>query len=244
MSAPAVFAFNNALVRTPCHAIVNGLRAVDLGAPSYQTVLGEHKAYVDALEAAGVSVETLPALDAYPDSMFVEDPALVFTEGAIVMRPGASSRFGEAQELAPVLRRRFSRVIALPGPGFADGGDVLVLKDRVMIGLSDRTNEVGATALADGLRALGKNPEVVRTPANVLHFKSDCSLLDERTILSTTRLAASGVFDGLDVILTPEGEEGAANALRINECVFLGAAFPKTYARLEAAGYQIGRAHV
>ena len=239
MSAPAVFAFNNALVRTPCHAIVNGLRAVDLGAPSYQTVLGEHKAYVDALEAAGVSVETLPALDAYPDSMFVEDPALVFTEGAIVMRPGASSRFGEAQELAPVLRRRFSRVIALPGPGFADGGDVLVLKDRVMIGLSDRTNETGATALADGLRALGKNPEVVRTPANVLHFKSDCSLLDERTILSTTRLAASGVFDGLDVILTPEGEEGAANALRINECVFLGAAFPKTYARLEAAGYRV-----
>jgi dimethylargininase len=239
MSAPAVFAFNNALVRTPCHAIVNGLRAVDMGAPTYQTVLAEHKAYVEALEAAGVAVEILPALDAYPDSMFVEDPALVFTEGAIVMRPGAQSRFGEAQEIAPVLRRRFSRVIDLSGPGFADGGDILVLKDRVMIGLSDRTNETGAHALADALRALGKNPEIVKTPANVLHFKSDCSLLDETTILSTKRLAISGVFVGLKVILTPEGEEGAANALRINDRVFLGSAFPKTRARLEEAGYQV-----
>ncbi|MBM3637227.1 MAG: dimethylarginine dimethylaminohydrolase, partial [Alphaproteobacteria bacterium] len=168
MSAPAVFAFNNGLVRTPCHAIVNGLRAVDMGAPSYQTVLAEHKAYVEALEAAGVAVEILPALDGYPDSMFVEDPALVFTEGAIVMRPGAQSRLGEAQEIAPVLRRRFSRVIDLSGPGFADGGDILVLKDRVMIGLSDRTNETGAHALANALRALGKNPEIVKTPANVL----------------------------------------------------------------------------
>ena len=239
MSAPAVFAFNNALVRTPCHAIVDGLRAVDIGAPSYQKVLAEHKAYVEALEAAGVTVEILPALDAYPDSMFVEDPALVFTEGAIVMRPGAQSRFGEAQEIAPVLRRRFSRVIDLSGPGFADGGDILVLKNRVMIGLSDRTNETGAHALADALRALDKNPEIVQTPANVLHFKSDCSLLDETTILSTKRLAASGVFEGLQVILTPEGEEGAANALRINDRVFLGSAFPKTRARLEEAGYQV-----
>ena len=239
MSAPAVFAFNNALVRTPCHAIVNGLRAVDVGAPSYQTVLAEHRAYVEALEAAGVNVEILSALDAYPDSMFVEDPALVFTEGAIVMRPGASSRFGEAQEIAPVLRRRFSRVIELHGPGFADGGDILVLKNRVMIGLSDRTTDTGARALSDALSALGKNSEIVKTPANILHFKSDCSLLDEQTILSTKRLAASGVFEGLTVILTPEGEEGAANALRINDHVFLGAAFPKTRTRLEEAGYRV-----
>jgi dimethylargininase len=239
MSAPAVFTFNNALVRTPCHAIVNGLRAVDVGAPSYQTVLAEHAGYVAALEAAGVAVELLPELDAYPDSMFVEDPALVFSEGAIVMRPGAQSRFGEAAEIAPVLKRRFARVIDLQGPGFADGGDILVLQDRVMIGLSDRTNEIGTQALSEALRALGKNPVIVQTPANVLHFKSDCSLLDETTILSTSRLAASGVFDGLTVILTPDGEEGAANALRINDRIFLGAAFPKTRTRLEQSGYKV-----
>ena len=238
MSVRPVFEFNNAIVRTPCHGIVNGLRAVDVGAPQYETVLSEHKAYVAALEKIGVKVETLPALDAYPDSMFVEDPALVFTEGAIVMRPGAPSRFGEAAEMAPVLKRRFQRVIELQGPGFADGGDILVTRDSVMIGLSDRTNETGAAALADALRGLGKNPKIVRTPANVLHFKSDCSLLDERTILSTSRLAASGVFDGFDLVLTPDGEEGAANALRINDNVFVGSAFPKTIALLQSRGYE------
>lgn len=238
MSRP-VFEFNNAIVRTPCHEIVNGLRAVDTGAPKYETVLAEHGAYVAALQSAGVQVETLPALDAYPDSMFVEDPALVFTEGAIVMRPGAPSRFGEAAEMAPVLKRRFARVIDLPAPGFADGGDILVTHDHVMIGLSDRTNEVGASALAHALRALGKNPKIVRTPANVLHFKSDCSLLDEKTILSTSRLAVSGVFEGFDLVLTPDGEEGAANALRVNQKVFVGSAFPKTIALLKARGYEV-----
>ena len=238
MSRP-VFEFNNAIVRTPCHGIVDGLRAVDTGAPKYETVLAEHAAYIAALQAAGVQVETLHALDAYPDSMFVEDPALVFTEGAIVMRPGAPSRFGEAAEMAPVLKRRFERVIDLAAPGFADGGDILVTRDSVMIGLSDRTNEVGAAALADALRALGKHPKIVRTPANVLHFKSDCSLLDETTILSTSRLAISGVFEGFDLVLTPDGEEGAANALRVNGKVFVGSAFPKTIALLTSRGYDV-----
>lgn len=237
MSARPVFEFNNAIVRTPCHGIVNGLRAVDVGAPQYETVLSEHAAYMAALEKAGVKVEMLPALDAFPDSMFVEDPALVFTEGAIVMRPGAPSRFGEAAEMVPVLKRRFQHVIELPGPGFADGGDILVTQDSVMIGLSDRTNETGAAALAEALRQLGKNPKVVRTPDNVLHFKSDCSLLDDNTILSTSRLAASGVFEGFDLVLTPDGEEGAANALRINGKVFVGNAFPKTIALLQSRGY-------
>jgi dimethylargininase len=130
-------------------------------------------------------------------------------------------------------------VLDLPAPGFADGGDILVLEDRVMIGLSDRTNEVGAAALAECLRQLGKNPVIVRTPANVLHFKSDCSLLDEETVLSTKRLAAGGVFGGLRILFTPDGEEGAANALRINDQVFVGSAFSKTIAMLEDAGYRV-----
>jgi dimethylargininase len=73
----------------------------------------------------------------------------------------------------------------------------------------------------------------------VLHFKSDCSLLDEGTVLSTKRLAAGGVFDGLNIIYTPKGEEGAANALRINDRVLVGKAFPGTIKRLQEAGYHV-----
>jgi len=242
MPARSVFDFDNAIVRAPAPSVVAGLRAVDRGAPTPAGVRAEHEAYVAALEAAGVAVEQLPALEAFPDSIFVEDPALVFPEGAIVLRPGAASRFGEAAAIAPVLRRRFSTVLELPGPGFADGGDVLVTPRAVMIGLSDRTDRVGSRGPdrpAGGARSA--TGLVVATPPGVLHFKSDCSLLDDETILSTGRLAASGVFEGFRLLLTPDGEEAAANALRVNDRVFLGDGFPRTAALLEAAGYKVVR---
>src|SRR5438105_2099 len=101
MSARPVFTFDNAIVRAPATSIVAGLRAVDRGSPSHAAVEAEHAAYVAALRAAGVAVEVLPALEAFPDSMFVEDPALVFPEAAILLRPGAPSRFGETEAIAP-----------------------------------------------------------------------------------------------------------------------------------------------
>lgn len=230
--------FDNAIVRRPAHSVVEGLRAVDTGAPDFAGVVAEHDAYVAALRAACVAVEVLEPLDAFPDALFVEDPALVFGEGAILLRPGAPSRLGEAEHLAPVLRRRFPRVIDL-AEGYADGGDVMVMPDRVMIGLSDRTDERGAQALVKALAELGRRGEVVRTPPGVLHFKSDCAPLDDTTVLSTARLAASGVFAAYDVVLVPEGEEPAANALRVNDRLLVSARWPRTAELLAERGYAV-----
>ena len=110
------------------------MRAIDLGNPTYEGICAEHDAYVAALRSAGVDVTVLPALEDFPDSMFVEDPALVFTEGAILLRPGAPSRAAEAGELAPTLRGLFDEVLDLPS-GHADGGDVLVTPKGVFIGI-------------------------------------------------------------------------------------------------------------
>lgn len=233
-----VYRFNRALVRPPSASVVNGLRAVDRGAPTREGVQAELTAYVQALVEAGVSVETLPPLEEFPDSVFVEDPALVFTEGAILLRPGAAPRRGEAAAMAPELRRRFDRVLELTH-GFVEGGDVLTTQHSVMIGLSARTDEAGAQSLLDLLGQLGRRAAIVHTPNGVLHFKSDCSLLDEETILSTSRLASSGVFKGYRVLLTPEGEEAAANALRVNDQVLVGADFPRTAERLASSGFDV-----
>lgn len=237
MSVP-VYAFDNAIVRRPASSVVNGLRAVDQGEPSLAGVEAEHAAYIQALEAAGVAVEVLPPLEDFPDSIFVEDPALVFPEGAVVLRPGAESRLGEAAEIAPVLRRRFERVLDLEA-GYADGGDVLTAPDRILIGLSARTDQAGAESLVAALGRLGRKAEIVATPAGVLHFKSDCSLLDGDTVLSTARLAESGVFDRLGVLIVPEGEEAAANALRVNDVVLVGANYPRTADMLARHGYTV-----
>jgi dimethylargininase len=172
-------------------------------------------------------VTTLPPLEEYPDSIFVEDPALVFTNGAILLRPGAPTRQAESMALEPDLRERFDTVLALD-EGHVDGGDVLVMPERILIGLSARTDRTGAAALVGLLAQLGRQGHVVPTPPNVLHLKSASSLLDQETILATAALAASGMFDGLRVLTVPEGEEGAANALRLNDTVLASAACPRT----------------
>jgi dimethylargininase len=238
MASRPVYHFNSIIVREPSRSVVNGLRAEDRGSPTYEGVKAEHDAYVDAMREAGAKATVLPPLEAFPDAIFVEDPALVFTEGAILLRPGAATRVKEVAEIAPTLREKFETVLDLPA-GYADGGDVLTTRQGVMIGLSARTDKAGAEALQACLGKLGRKSEIVATPEGVLHFKTDCSLLDDETVLSTNRLARSGVFEKFRQIIIPEGEEPAANALRVNDVVMVGSDFPRTIAMLDKAGYKV-----
>lgn len=238
-SAPAVYRFNSIIVREPARSIINGLRADDRGDPSYDGVVAEHAAYVRALRAAGAEVTVLPALEGFPDSVFVEDPALVFTEGAIILRPGAEIRMRETEAIEPTLRQMFDTVLTLPEGGYADGGDILNTPGKVMIGLSARTDRKGAEGLQACLAELGLASEIVETPAGVLHFKTDCSLLDEETVLATTRLSGTDFFKGLRTVVVPEGEEPAANALRINDVVFVGSDYPRTIELLTHEGFNV-----
>ncbi|HWD11848.1 arginine deiminase family protein [Pseudochrobactrum sp. sp1633] len=234
-----VYQFNSIIVRTPAPSVVNGLRADDRGNPTYEGVKAEHDAYIEAMKAAGVDVTVLPALEAFPDSIFVEDPALVYSEGAILLRPGAATRLKETPEIEPTLRAMFDTVLELDGTGYADGGDVLNTAKSVMIGLSARTTRDGAEALIAALAKFGHRGEIVNTPEGVLHFKTDCSLLDDETVLSTARLANSGVFDGFKQVIIPEGEEAAANALRVNDVVMVGSDYPRTIEMIDKLGYKV-----
>jgi dimethylargininase len=232
------FAFTRALVRAPSKSVTQGLRAHDGGGPGYEGVAREHRAYIAALTEAGVTVEILPPLEEFPDAVFIEDPALVFPEGAILLRPGAPSRFGEAVALATELTARFEETQALD-VGFADGGDVINLGDRILIGVSSRTNEAGAERLVRLLEKFGRRAEAVVTPPGVLHFKTDCALVDHETVLATPRLAKSGAFKGFRVIETAPGEERAANALRVNGDLLVAAGCPGTADRLMKAEARI-----
>ena len=231
-----VFDFTHAIVREPGRSVVGGIRSTP-AAPSYDGVLKEHRAYVAALRAAGLEVDILPPLEAFPDSVFVEDPALVFPEGAILLRPGVASRLGEAEEMRGALNRHFDRVLELQGEEYADGGDVLVTAGEVFIGLSRRTNRAGAEALAGKLGQLGRKARIAETPAAILHFKTASSLLNEDTVMATRKMAESGIFSGFRVIVVPDGEEGAANFLRVNDVVFVGDRFPRTLDLLRREGF-------
>ncbi|MEO0618868.1 MAG: arginine deiminase family protein [Pseudomonadota bacterium] len=233
------FTFTHAIVRTPSAAMVRGLRAEDHGDPDFSTFCQHHTDYVAVLEATGATVVTLPALDAYPDSVFVEDAALCLPEGAVVMRPGAPTRLGEAAEMAPTLRELYDTVAEIKAPGFIEGGDILVTEREILVGTSERTNAEGIAALAEIVEPWGHAVRTVQTPPGVLHFKTDCSLLAAETILATERLAASGCFEGYEIIHTCDGEEAAANSIRFNDVVVMPEGFPETAARVRDAGYSV-----
>jgi dimethylargininase len=234
-----VFDFSHAIVRQPGRSVVQGLRENREAAPSFEKISEEHGAYVAALRGAGLEVDVLPPLEAFPDSVFVEDPALVFPEGAILLRPGAPSRLGEREHMRGALKRHFDRILELQDGEDVDGGDVLVVPETIFIGLSKRTNRAGAEALRARLRELGREARIAETPPTILHFKTASSLLSEDTVLVTRAMADSGVFAGLKTLITPDGEDAAANALRVNDIVFVGDGYPRTLDLIRKEGLNV-----
>ena len=233
------YTFTHAVVRQPAKSIIKGLRAVDIGSPDYDQMICDHHDYVEALMSAGLEVINLTALNEFPDGQFVEDTALCLPKAAILMRPGAPSRLGEVNEIAPKLRELFEDVYEINKPGHIEGGDILVTDKEILVGRSARTDANGVSQLSEIVTPLGYVIREVFTPSGVLHFKTDCSLLGPDEILSTKRLQASGCFDGYRVINVADGEEASANAIRLNDYVIMPAGFPKTKAIMEDHGYKV-----
>lgn len=233
------YRFTHAIARLPARSATAGLRALDTGTPDIALMRAQHSDYVRALRAEGATVIELPALEDFPDAHFVEDTALCLREGAVVTRPGAASRLGEAALMAPTLHRFYDEVLTIEGPGTLEAGDVLTTETEILVGRSERTDGEGIAELTRLVARWGYRVRELYTPPGVLHFKTDCSLLDGETILSTPRLDAAGGFKDYRVIHTAEGEEAAANAIRFNDAVIVPAGFPRTAQRIAAAGFKV-----
>lgn len=239
MSHDPAWQFTRAITRRPGPEVVDGLRAVDTGAPDLALMLRDHADYVAALSAAGVRVRELPPLPGHPDALFVEDCALCLPEGAVLMRPGAPSRLGEVAPMAEVLAGEYDDLRRITAPGTIEGGDILFTGREILVGRSARTNGEGIAQLTAIAGAWGRAVREVTTPPGVLHFKTDCALVGSGLILSTARLAETGCFADYDVLRVPEGEEAAANCIRVNDRVLMPAGFAATRALLEEAGLDV-----
>jgi dimethylargininase len=194
----------------------------------------QHRDYTQSLQALGCSLEWLPPLPQYPDSVFVEDTAVVLAEVAVVTRPGAASRRGETATVAQALGRRI-RVSAIAEPGCLDGGDVLHIGRTLHVGASGRTNEAGIDQLARLLRPQGYRVEKVRL-AGCLHLKSACTFIPPDVLLVNPDWIDPSTFGPLRVISVDEREPQAANTLTIGGTTLVSAAYPHTRRRLETAG--------
>lgn len=232
------FRFDRAITRLPSSSVGRGLRSIPGEDPDRELFSTQHEVYRNALADAGVTVSVLPPLDSHPDAVFVEDTALCFPDFAVLLRPGAPSRRGEEESIGVELARHYGTVHRL-ARGHVDGGDVLWTGTETIIGLSSRTTPEGAKSLAEILSGQGMSARVATTPEGVLHFKSDSSVVDNGVVLSTTRLAESGVFADYRVLQVPAGEELAANCIRVNDTVLLPAGYPQTEALLQNFGLTV-----
>ncbi len=194
----------------------------------------QHDSYRNALESLGCSLEVLPALDEMPDSVFVEDTAIVLDEIAIITRPGALSRRAETATIADALALR-RRIVAIEAPGTLDGGDVLVAGRQIFAGISGRSNAAGVAQLRDAVAPFGYRIE----PAPVsgcLHLKSAATRVGPDTVLLNPEWVERSVFGKLETIVIDRSEPFAANALLVDSTVLYPAAFPETARRMESRG--------
>jgi dimethylargininase len=197
----------------------------------------QHLAYEQALRELGCTVQRLPAEPEMPDSVFVEDAAIVLDEVAVITRPGAASRRGEVPSVAAALEA-YRPVLRIEAPGTLDGGDVLRVGSNVFVGLSGRSNAEAVRQLQGLLGAFGYRVTGVEV-RGCLHLKSAVTQVDEGTVLLNPEwIDRSRLGDLAHVEVHPE-EAMAANALRVGSSVLFPAAFPRTRERLEARGIQV-----
>ena len=231
--------FRHAIARLPGANFIDGLTRVDLGTPSLALALEQHAAYCDALRACGLEVEVLPADAAHPDACFVEDCAIVLREGAMLTRPGASSRAGEVASLLPALRAHYSELARIEAPGTLDGGDICEAGRHVFIGISHRTNEEGAAQLARWLADHGYSSATVDIHGidSILHLKSGIAHLHGDRLLLIDELADHAAFTDYSRILVAPEEAYGANAVQVNDRVLIARGHPKLAASLGELGY-------
>ena len=221
------YKFTRAIIRKPNKSIHNALSSQHLN-PSYEKILDIHKSYIDCIRQAGLKIILLESLEDYPDSIFVEDPALIYKNNIIILNPSDLTRSGEAKIINSEINKYFENVFVVKH-GTIEGGDILNINNHFIIGLSNRTNKLGAETLSNLLTSLGATVEICQTPKDILHFKSECSLLDDDIILVSNRMSKLDYLrKNYNLIELPLGEENAANCIRINNKLLIPDGFNKT----------------
>jgi dimethylargininase len=230
--------FAKAIVRGVPDTLDAGITSADMGKPEHAKAVAQHFRCIQALEECGLEVTALDADEKYPDSVFIEDTAVVTARCAILARPGADSRRGEVHNVEEVLVRCYENIERVIDPGTLDGGDVLQVGDHFYIGLTSRTNLEGARQLSEILGGYGYGVSLVES-REYLHLKSGVSYLGDNVLVVAGELATKGEFGRFDKIVVGSHEEYCANCIRVNDHVLVPAGFQRTKAQIAARGYEL-----
>ncbi|MCP4148771.1 MAG: N(G),N(G)-dimethylarginine dimethylaminohydrolase [bacterium] len=232
--------FKYAIVRRPGHSISEGITSAKLGQPVYQQALKQHDMYIKALEKCEVKVTVLEAEEKYPDSVFVEDTAVLANRCVIITNPGARTRQGEETTIKDILKNfySFESILSIKAPGTIEGGDVMRVGNHFYVGLSARTNEAGFQQFEKNLKQFGYTASIVQMK-EFLHLKTGLSYLEDNNLLIAGEFIGSPEFEAFNQIPIDKSEEYSANCIRVNNYVLLPLGYPKTKKAVKKAGYNI-----
>ncbi len=229
----------NAIVRRPSSNLGDGLTTAALGAPNFERACEQHAAYCEAMRAAGATVTVLSADAAHPDAHFVEDAAVLIGGRAILARPGAPARLGEA--IREPLAKFFADFLEIVEPGTLDGGDVCEAGNRVFVGVSHRTSRAGAEQLAKLLAFAGKTPVLVdiRSVPGILHLKSGLAYLGDHRFVVVDALLPFVAIPHDRIVRVAPGEEYGANCVRVNDVVLIADGHSRLQRDLSSLGFAV-----
>jgi dimethylargininase len=196
----------------------------------------QHEAYERCLASLGCRVERLPAGPDLPDSVFVEDCAVVLDEIAVLTRPGAPSRRLEVPAVEEALRPH-RPAVRIAAPATIDGGDVLRVGRTLYVGLSTRTMQLALDELEGLVLPFGYRVAAGEV-RGCLHLKSAATEVAPGVLLVNPAWTGDWVR-AFDCIEIDPAEPFAANALRVGDTLVYPSAFPRTRARLEARGFPV-----
>jgi dimethylargininase len=196
----------------------------------------EHQEYCKMIERCGAEVTILDENKDLADSVFVEDPIIVFDEIAVLTSMGVESRRKESEYMKKIFSK-YREIKEIKLPAKIEGGDVLKIGEKIFVGLSARTNQEGIDCLENIIKPYGYEVIAVKVPG-CLHLKTGCTALDDKTILINSKWVDENTFSGFKKIEVPESEPFGANILKINDVICMNKTFSETLNLVKSFGYK------
>jgi dimethylargininase len=230
--------FKQAIVRKVSKRFHLGITSTKLGKPDYNCANIQHSEYIKALKKCGLNVKILEADYQFPDSTFIEDTAVIDKDFGVISNFGALSRRGEEIEIKDVLKEFFPDLESIKKPGTLEGGDVMKVENEYYIGISERTNKLGAAQLKEILQNHGFSCSLVKLK-KVLHLKTGIAYIGDNNLVASAELIKNPIFKGYNIIEVEEDESYATNCIRANNYILIAKGFNKLKTSLIDLGYKI-----